>query len=222
MGKTLTNSSQTTSSANTRQQGRRPRDDTMDIRQQIMDAAIELFAQQGYAATSIRQIAEGVGVNSAMVHYYFGSKEALLYEVMDQSLEPLVEAISAMKQRKEAPIREFVSLIIGVFASKPQLPILMTREVFLPGGVMQKHFMEHFAPRLGGALPQLLSVEQNKGRLREDLDPRVVTQTLLGLCAFPFISRSMAEPVLGISYSATGMREIERHIMKLLERGFLS
>jgi len=222
MSRTLNNSTQATISASTRQQGRRPRDDAADIRQQIMDAAIELFAQQGYAATSIRQIANGVGVNSAMVHYYFGSKEALLYEVMDQSLEPLAEAVSTMKQRKEAPLQDIVSLILGVFASKPQLPILMTREVFLPGGVMQKHFMEHFAPRLGGALPQLLSNEQNVGRLRDDVDPSLVAQILFGLCAFPFISRSMAEPVLGVSYTETGMREIERHIMELLERGFLS
>jgi len=222
MRSTLNESTQASSSASTRQQGRRPRDDSVDIRQQIMDAAIELFAQQGYAATSIRQIADGVGVNSAMVHYYFGSKEALLYEVMDQSLEPLVEAISAMKQKKEAPLREFVSLVLGVFARKPQLPILMTREVFLPGGVMQKHFKEHFAPRLGGALPQLLSVEQSEGHLRDDVDPGLVAQTLFGLCAFPFISRSMAEPVLGVSYSKNGMQEIERHIMELLERGFLS
>jgi len=187
-----------------------------------MDVAIDLFARQGYAATSIREIADGAGVNSAMVHYYFGSKEALLHEVLGQSLEPLVEAVSAMKQRKDAPLQEIVSLILGVFAAKPLLPILMTREVFLPGGVMQKHFMEHFAPRLGGALPQLLSDEQGKGHVRKDVDPRLVAQILLGLCAFPFISRSMAEPVLGVSYSETGMREIERHIMELLERGFLS
>ncbi len=222
MSRTLNNNTQATISASTRQQGRRPRDDAADIRQQIMDAAIDLFARQGYAATSIRQIANGVGVNSAMVHYYFGSKEALLYEVMDQSLEPLAEAVSAMKQRKEAPLQDIVSLILGVFARRPQLPILMTREVFLPGGVMQKHFMEHFAPRLGGALPQLLSDEQGEGRMRSDVDPRLVAQILFGLCAFPFISRSMAEPVLGVSYSEAGMREIERHIMELLERGFLS
>jgi TetR/AcrR family transcriptional regulator len=222
MSKTLNNSTQATISTNTRQQGRRPRNDAVDIRQQIMDTAVDLFARQGYSATSIREIAASVGVNSAMVHYYFGSKEALLHEALGQSLEPLVEAVSAMKQRKEAPLQEIVALLLGVFARKPQLPILMTREVFLPGGVMQKYFMEHFAPRLGGALPQLLSSEQGEDHLRKDVDPRLVAQILLGLCAFPFISRSMAEPVLGVSYDENGMREIERHIMELLERGFLS
>lgn len=207
---------------NARQQGRPPREDTQNIRQQIMDSAVELFAEQGYAATSTRQIADAVGVNPAMIHYYFGNKETLLHEAMEQILEPLARAVAEMKQKKMAPLRDIISLVFDAFSKTPRLPILLTREVFLPGGVMQKHFMDHFAPRLGGALPQILSGEQQAGRLRADLDPRLIAHTLLGLCAFPFISQSMAEPVLGVSYSESGIRDIERHIMKLLEKGFLS
>lgn len=206
---------------NARQQGRPSREDAQDIRQQIMDSAIELFARQGYAATSIRQIADTVGVNTAMIHYYFGSKEALLHETLEQVLEPLVIAVAEMKQKKMAPLHDIISLLFGAFSQKPHLPILLTREVLLPGGVMQKHFMDHFAPRLGGALPQVLLEEQQAGRLREDANPILVAQTLLGLCVFPFISRSMAEPALGVSYDESGIQKIERHIMELLERGLL-
>ena len=45
-----------------------------DYRAQILNTAERLFATQGFAATAIRQIAEDVQVNPAMVHYYFGSK----------------------------------------------------------------------------------------------------------------------------------------------------
>lgn len=204
-----------------RQQGRPSRENAQNIRQQIMDSAIELFARQGYAATSIRQIAETVGVNTAMIHYYFGNKEALLHETLEQVLEPLANAVAEMKQKKMAPLHDIISLLFGTFSQKPHLPILLTREVLLPGGVMQKHFMDHFAPRLGGALPQVLIEEQQAGRLREDADPVLVAHTLLGLCTFPFISRSMAEPALGVSYDESGIQAIERHIMELLERGLL-
>ena len=207
---------------NARQQGRPLRENAQDIRQQIMDSAIELFATQGYAATSTRQIAEIVGVNPAMIHYYFGNKEALLHQTLEQVLEPLADAVAEMKQKKMAPLRDIISLLIGTFSQKPRLAILLTREVLLPGGVMQKHFMEHFAPRLGGALPHVLSEEQQAGRLRKDADPRLIAHTLLGLCIFPFISRSMAEPVLGVAYDDSGIQAIERHIMELLERGLLS
>lgn len=203
-----------------RSTGRPPTEHAVDIRQQIMEAAIDLFANQGYAATPMRAIAERVGVNPAMIHYYFGSKEALLHAALEESLEPLAEAVAVMQKQQEAPLQSIISLIIGAFSRKPSLPILMTREVLLPGGAVQEHFMKHFAPRLGGALPQLLQREQKNGRLRDDLDPRLVAQTLLGLCAFPFISRSLAEPVLGIPYGKDGIREIEQNIMNLLHRGF--
>jgi TetR/AcrR family transcriptional regulator len=203
-----------------RPQGRPPKEDSADIRQQIMESAVDLFASQGYAATSVREIADRVGVNPAMIHYYFGSKEALLHAALEQLLEPLAEAVAAMQEKQEAPLQDIVSLILGAFARKPNLPVLMAREVLLPGGAVQAHFKEHFAPRLGGALPQLLQAEQRKGRLRGDLDPRLAAQTLFGLCVFPFISRGLAGPVLGISYDEKGIQKIGQNIIELLQRGF--
>jgi AcrR family transcriptional regulator len=203
-----------------RPQGRPPKEDSADIRQQIMESAVDLFANQGYAATPVREIADRVGVNPAMIHYYFGNKEALLHSALEQLLEPLAEAVAAMQEKQEAPVQHIVSLILGAFARKPNLPILMAREVLLPGGAVQEHFIEHFAPRLGGALPQLLAGEQHEGRLRSDLDPGLAAQTLFGLCVFPFISRGLAGPVLGISYDEKGIQKIEENINELLQRGF--
>jgi AcrR family transcriptional regulator len=204
-----------------RPQGRPPKEDSSDIRQQIMDAAVDLFASQGYAATPVREIADRVGVNPAMIHYYFGSKEALLHAALEQALEPMAEAVAAMQKKQEAPLQDIVALILGAFARKPNLPVLMVREVLLPGGAVQAYFIEHFAPRLGGALPQLLAGEQGEGRLRADLDPRLAAQVVFGLCVFPFISRSLAEPVLGITYDGKGIRNIEQTIKELLQRGFI-
>lgn len=202
-----------------RPQGRPAKGDSTDIRQQIMNAAVDLFANQGYAATPLREIAERVGVNPAMVHYYFGNKEALLHAALEQSLEPLAEAVIEMQANQRAPVQAIVSLIFGAFEKQPNLPVLMTREVLLPGGVLQAHFLEHFAPRLGGALPPLLAGEQARGNLRNDLDPRLIAQVLFGLCVFPFISKSLAEPGLGIDYDKDGIRKIEQNIKELLKRG---
>jgi len=203
-----------------RPKGRPPKEDSADIRQQIMESAVDLFANQGYAATSVREIAERVGVNPAMIHYYFGNKEALLHAALEQLLEPLTKAVAKMQKSKAAPLQDIVSLVIGVFSRSPNLPVLMAREVLLPGGAVQAHFTEHFAPRLGGALPELLRAEQRAGRLRSDLDPRLAAQTLFGLCAFPFVSKGLAEPVLGIAYDRQGIRKIEQNIKELLQRGF--
>jgi AcrR family transcriptional regulator len=51
-------------------------------KERILDAAEQLFSKQGYAATSLRSIIAGAGVNLAAVHYHFHSKEALLEAVI--------------------------------------------------------------------------------------------------------------------------------------------
>lgn len=192
---------------------------TADIRQEIQDAAEILFARKGYVATSLKEIANRVGVNPAMVHYYFGSKLALLQSVLEQSLEPLALAIAKMREEDQAPAAGIVELFLHTFSEHPDLPVLVAREVMLPGGVMQDHFLEYLAPRLGGSLPGMLQNEQREGRMRSDLDPAVAALTMLSLCIFPFIARELAEKTMNIQFDPPGLLKLERHITSLLQGG---
>ena len=56
----------------------RPPADQANLRERLLDAAVECFKTTSIAATSLRSIAVAAGVTPAMVHYYFGSKERLL------------------------------------------------------------------------------------------------------------------------------------------------
>jgi len=192
---------------------------TADIRQEIQDAAEILFARQGYAATSLREIANQVGVNPAMVHYYFGSKLALLQHVLEQSLEPLALAIAKMREEEHAPAAGITGLLLHTFSEHPGLPALVAREVLLPGGVMQDHFLEYLAPRLGGTLPGMLRKEQREGRIRNDLDPSIAALSVLSLCIFPFIARELAEKALDVHFDPPGLHKLQRQITSLLDRG---
>jgi len=62
---------------------------TDDTKERILDAAEELFADHGFAATSLRGITSEAEVNLAAVHYHFGSKEELIRAVFQRRLEPL-------------------------------------------------------------------------------------------------------------------------------------
>jgi len=73
----------------------------MDKKEQIINAAIELFAQKGFEGTSIRDLAAKADVNVAMVNYYFGSKEKLfeaLVEMKASSARVLLEELAKDKQ----------------------------------------------------------------------------------------------------------------------------
>ncbi|MFC7469386.1 helix-turn-helix domain-containing protein [Actinomadura keratinilytica] len=67
-------------------------------REQILDAARECFAERGYDATSVRRIAETAGVDQALVHHFYGTKEKLFLNALEIPLrmpEALAEAAAA-------------------------------------------------------------------------------------------------------------------------------
>ena len=62
-----------------------------DTRQKILDSAEVLFAEHGFGEVSVRQVVQAAEVNVASIHYYFGSKDALIEEVLSRRLAPLNE-----------------------------------------------------------------------------------------------------------------------------------
>ena len=190
-----------------------------DLKAQILNAAEELFSDKGYAATSIRRIADESGVNPALVHYYFGNKKALLQTVVERALQPLGQAIAAMKNGPQASPEVIADVLLSMAANNPNIPRLLVREVLLPGGEMQQYFTENMAPHLGGALPALLGREISAGRVRQDSDPAISALLIMGMCVFPFIARALAEPVLGIKFDENGIDLLKQQITELLKRG---
>ena len=92
----------------------------IDTRERILDVAERLFGDRGFPATSLRDITAEAGVNVASVNYHFGSKEALLTEVLERRLKPInerrIELLNAVEARAgdgppelEAVIRAFLS-----------------------------------------------------------------------------------------------------------------
>jgi TetR/AcrR family transcriptional regulator len=190
-----------------------------DFREQILNAAERLFATQGYAATAIREIAAEVGVNPAMVHYYFGAKMDLLQAVMDRVLEPLAASLGMLGRDRPFSLYDIIGPLFSMAASHPFLPQLIAREVFLPGGKMQQQFLAHFAPRLGGRLPAILHAQQQAGHLAPGMEANIMALLLLSLCFFPFIARPVAEQGLGIAFDEAGLHSLAQHVNVLLQRG---
>ncbi|GEC05535.1 TetR family transcriptional regulator [Streptomyces spinoverrucosus] len=64
-----------------------------NTRQRIQDVALELFAEQGYEKTSLREIAERLDVTKAALYYHFKTKEEILVSVYEDLTQPIVELI---------------------------------------------------------------------------------------------------------------------------------
>ncbi len=63
----------------------RPNAETPDARERLLDTAIGMFAQKGYAGTSVREIAEQAGVSKPVLYYYFKSKEGLFLAILEMA-----------------------------------------------------------------------------------------------------------------------------------------
>src|SRR5258705_5658566 len=72
-----------------------------ETRTRILDAAEELFMQQGFGGTSMRLLTSKAGVNLAAVNYHFGSKDALIEALFRPRLHPMNAARIAELQRLE-------------------------------------------------------------------------------------------------------------------------
>ncbi len=82
--------------------GRMPR----DTGKAIFDAAVALFSEQGYRATTLRQIADRVGVQVGSLYNYISSKEHLLYDIMRGIMVDLCEGTEADLAQVDDPLEQ--------------------------------------------------------------------------------------------------------------------
>jgi AcrR family transcriptional regulator len=66
------------------------------MREHVVDVAVELFSKNGYASTGVADIGEAAGLARGALYYYIGSKEALLAEIHDRVMDPLLTEASAI------------------------------------------------------------------------------------------------------------------------------
>jgi AcrR family transcriptional regulator len=87
-----------------------PAGDTPGTRERIQSVALDLFTEQGYEATSLREIAERLGVTKAALYYHFKTKEDIVTSLVDRQLANLNELLVWVQQqpRSVETRREFV------------------------------------------------------------------------------------------------------------------
>jgi AcrR family transcriptional regulator len=95
-----------------------------DTRQRIQQVALELFAEQGYEATSLREIAERLGVTKAALYYHFKSKEDIVASFTGDYFTQLDELVEWAREqpRTTAAAQEVLDRYIGI--------VMEGREVF--------------------------------------------------------------------------------------------
>jgi len=119
--------------------GRRP--GSPDTRSVILAVARERFAEQGYAATSVRRIAAAAGVDPALVHHYFGTKNDLFLAALELPVDPtlVVERMvtGGLPGAGERIVRTMLAVWDDEAMGQPMLALV--RRVVEPGGGWMFH-----------------------------------------------------------------------------------
>jgi AcrR family transcriptional regulator len=163
----------------------------------ILDAAEPLFAQQGFAATTIKQIGAAAGVNPALIYYYFGSKEELYRRLLVHLFTTIAARGSAQlaaAPSPEAAVRALMGVQNQVLSGHPSIVRLLAREMADHGAA---HAQEGIAQLAATAFSQLLAFiqeGQRAGVFRDDLDARFAAISTISL--IPYFH--LFKPAVGI------------------------
>lgn len=204
-----------------RQPGRPRLSADSDMRGHALDAALNLFATHGIAATSLRDIARAAGVTPALLHYYFGGKPQLVELLIAERLMPVVdqmrEAMQHASGNSAALIAGFVHASFGLIERYPWFPPLWAREVLCEGGALRELVVQRIAPMIPQQLEQQFRAAQKRGELNPDLDPRLLVVSLVGLTLFTAASA----PIWRGMFRADDIdsNALRLHTLALLDRG---
>ncbi len=168
--------------------------------QKIFDAAHEIFTQKGMDGAKMQEIADKAGINKALLHYYYRSKEklykAVVKAVMAKAL-PTVRQVIESELPLEEKITRFIDFYIGLISKNTFIPLFIISEI----NKHPDHFFENVMPK---QLPQpeiffrQVQEEVAAGRIRP-VDPRHLIIHIISLCIFPFLGKPLMRMLLGLS-----------------------
>jgi len=171
--------------------------------EKILEAAVRVFAEEGFRGARMHRIAEAAGVNQALLHYYFQSKENLYEEALFRAFSILIHRLAGqleMGTDAEAAFRNAIYSYIDLLQEDPALPRLFVSEA-MEGGDRLKAVFDRIRIETGITPPGIIIpfVEKgvSSGRLRP-VDPMQTAVSVMGMCVFYFIARPVMYHVWGM------------------------
>jgi TetR/AcrR family transcriptional regulator len=192
-----------------------------DPRQRILEAAGRIFAQRGREGARTREIAKAAGVNPAMLHYYYSSKEELYGRVLTPLLEQLLAGLKSALASSTDPrkqIRAVVEFYFNFLGAHTEMPRLIMWEIVTGSDTIHKTLFSMFAADRGdlrGAIRETFRQTQKRSARPGNPDQYMIS--LVALCVFPFIASPVLRAINPELVHAPGfMEERKSHILDLL------
>ncbi|RMG59818.1 MAG: TetR/AcrR family transcriptional regulator [Bacteroidetes bacterium] len=166
--------------------------DDSNTKDRILAAARQEFYQKGLAGARMAAIGEAAGVNKAMLHYYFRTKQDLFEEVFISAFGQVIAPIPGILMG-EGGLMDRISRLSAYYhdtlTQTPELPVFVMNALQAEGGGLLKRVLERAQIPLPQMLPVLMEkirAELSEGPYRE-MDPREVFLNVVSMSVFPFM-----------------------------------
>ncbi len=189
----------------------------VSTRDRILAEAERLFASHGFAGTSLRQVADAVGVTPPNLYNHFRSKRALYEAVLDRGIAPLIE-ILGRSQREGWSEPATVRMLEDIFSyldRSPHLPRLVYFEVLTGGEDLRRIAESWIRPLLITAVAAL--EEQSDDGWEVDELPLLVAAWFNLVCGH-FVTSELMREALGRDAAASDVRNQIRFFIRLWRR----
>ena len=193
----------------------------MKTKEKIIISAKEIFHKKGFAGARMQEIADASGVNKALLHYHFKSKDVLFRAVLLAGVAEIFPLIMSTLNGPK-PLREkiisVVELYINQIAQNPQLPGFVLNELTQNPNFIQDNLQ-------GMVSKPTLFISQMEEAIRQGeilpTDPIQLIASIIGLCVFPFIGKPMIQFISGKNEKEFQQFIVDRkaHIEALLLNG---
>ena len=163
----------------------------------IIDAAIPLFAMKGFAAVSVKELAEAADVNIALISYYFGGKENLYSVVLEKQFAIIAEITDTASKEEISTVdklKYFAKSMVKAHKQYPYISQLVYGEIINPTacfetvkkGMKSQH--RFFSDCISSAIAT--------GQFRSDLKPEYAVLSLISIINFYFFTWHLAREFL--------------------------
>ncbi len=186
---------------------------------EILEAALELFVEKGFAATRLDDVAARAGLSKAAIYLYFDDKTALLQAVIRQIVSVNLEMVEALQRAHHGPVAELLPRILEFMAARvedtpmPSIAKLVISEsrAFPEIG---RFYLDEVISRGIGLFESLIAKGIAQGEFRK-VDPMLTVRSLVGPMLLAVLWKTVFEPIGADKLDA---RALARHHADLMLR----
>ncbi len=160
-----------------------PRAGAIDKRRVILDAAITVFARQGFHHCRVSDVADEAGVAYGLVYHYFDSKEQILNELFLERWQVMLDAITEIDRRQEVPARDKLYMVAGFiidsYRHEPDLMKVIIVEVTRAANSFGRLHLEKIREAYAG-IAEIVESARQDGTFKSDISSEFAAMCFYG------------------------------------------